>query len=84
MNLLESVISDTKTAQAQQAKKSAEKAITNTVARIRRVAKAGKNSYYLSSTYYGRQDPHAEAKRQYLENQGFAVTSGKKGFHISW
>ena len=84
MNLLNSVISDTEAAQAKQAKKSAEKAITNTVAKIRKAARAGKNSYYLSSTYYGRKDPHGEAKRQYFENQGFAVIAKQNGFHISW
>jgi hypothetical protein len=29
-------------------------------------------------------DPHGEAKRQYFENQGFAVIAKQNGFHISW
>ena len=84
MNLLNSVISDTEAAQAQQAKKSAEKAITQVTTKIHKAAKSGKTSCKVLRRCAGNLDRNHRLKRNYLKNEGFTIVNTQTGFEVSW
>ena len=84
MKLLDSIVLETKNAHAQQAKRSAEKAITQVTTKIHKAAKSGKSSCKVLRRCAGNLDRNHRLKRNYLKNEGFTIVNTQTGFEVSW